>query len=78
MTLDFFPGLPWFLLRRRQQKIRMASSAKAATPPSTPPMIAPRFGDVVFGRLTGVLDAEGAPWVAARTEDNAVMPVAVE
>lgn len=39
----------------------MASSTKAATPASTPPMIAPRFGDVVFGMLTGVLDAEGVP-----------------
>lgn len=78
MTLDFFLRAPCFLLRRRQQKIKMASSTKAATPASTPPMIAPRFGDVVLGMLTGVLDAEDVPWVAARTEENPVMSGAVK
>lgn len=41
-------------------------------------MIAPRFEDSDSVLLAGVLDAEGTPLVAARTEESAVMPVAVD
>jgi len=75
MAVDRFSYLLCFLFRRRQQKIRMANNAKAATPPSTPPIIAPRFEDAALGMLVGVLDGEA---VADSTGDNAVIPVATE
>lgn len=45
---------------------------KTATPPTTPPMIAPLFEDAALGLSDGVLDGDA---LAARTEDNAVTPV---
>lgn len=45
---------------------------KTETPPTTPPIIAPRFEDAALGVLDGVLDGDA---LAARTEDNAVTPV---
>lgn len=77
MAVDRFPCLVCFLLRRRQQKIRIVNSANAARPPSTPPIIAPRFEDAAFGMLVGVADEETPRWVAARTEDE-VTPVVPE
>lgn len=66
---------PYFLLRRQQQKINIAHIIKAATPPTTPPIIAPRFEDAALGVLDGVLDGKAVTWLAGRTEDNAVAPV---
>ena len=43
-----------------------------ATPPTTPPIIAPLFEDAASGLLEGALDGDA---LAARTEDNAVTPV---
>lgn len=54
----------------------MANSARAARPPSTPPIIAPRFEGVAFRMLVGVLDGEAAPGDAARAEERVVAPVA--
>jgi hypothetical protein len=56
----------------------MANSAKAATTPSTPPIIAPRFEDAAVGMPVGVLDGEAVSWGAAWTDDNAVAPVVSE
>jgi hypothetical protein len=67
-----FSRFPYFLLRRQQKKSRMAHMTKTATPPTTPPMIAPLFEDAALGLSDGVLDGDA---LVARTEDNAVTPV---
>lgn len=67
-----FPRFPYSLLRRQQQKSRTIHKIKTAIPPTTPPMIAPRFEDAAFGLLNEVLDGDA---LAARIEDNAVAPV---
>lgn len=49
----------------------MPHITNTATPPTTPPMIAPLFDDAALGLLDGVLDGDA---LAPRTEDNAVTP----
>lgn len=48
---------------------------KTATPPTTPPIIAPPFEDPVLLLLDGVLVGEAFAPLPARTEDSAVTPV---
>jgi hypothetical protein len=52
----------------------IAHMTKAPTPPTTPPIMAPRFDDAALAVSDGLLDGEAIPLLAARTEDSAVAP----